>query len=240
MAAVASLESETELQRDLDRLSAALRRVGDNEIQRVRWLLTFAQSDLGSVDRPRWDALLEDLEVLPFWEGFNVPSISGLGDQGNTARPTEAQAIRIQNMVGEWILGIVGGKIVPLSLEGPLRYLLRSDERWLTARYCAVGFQASVSMAAWGLLNEHQLAIRKCRDCPKVFVRVGRQWYCGSQCSQRTRTRQYWGSHREELNEKQRERYAAKARRRGKTAAHSGDSLKLQLESGAITGASKS
>jgi hypothetical protein len=50
--------------------------------------------------------------------------------------------------------------------------------------------------------------LRQCEVCRGIFVRTGRRDYCSSRCGQRLRSRRFYQSHREDIQEQRAARYA--------------------------------
>lgn len=70
-------------------------------------------------------------------------------------------------------------------------------------------FQVIDLIRAVGLTN-----IRRCGECQKVFVRVGKMTWCSTTCGRNARARKFYEQNAAKISEQRHARYAAQVKKR--------------------------
>jgi hypothetical protein len=189
--------------RDIERVDSALGRMGNSPLDRLKWLLSFAETDLSQLREGDWLNLQSDLRAFIFEEGV----VTGAED------PLKLNREGLRTLKGEirnLILAIVRGGSHSLELPKLRHVVGRVKRQGRLGRVLHViqggDARALVLLDVFKLLEVEGPRLKKCTECPKLFVSVKRQAYCSLSCSQKARTRRYYGNHSPEvLSEKRHE-----------------------------------
>jgi hypothetical protein len=197
----------------------AIARVGTEPAARFRWLLDFAARDLTDATS------LEHARVESY--AFLVTG----GGAGASRTELDLESLGADPQPS--LLGADGQRAVR-GLQTRLRHTLRSlqterrfrgDVKITEAIWTDDGGLCLIAggneahrfdFAVLGLLMELAPRLQTCpaKGCGRLFLKRGRMLYCGSSCSQRTRTARFKQAHPEAVSHNRRARYV---RRQQKT-----------------------
>ena len=197
---------------------AAFMRVGMQLEQRFRWLLDFAERDL------RDDGKLNDTwaEVVTFFvtaAGQCTPQTAGEWER--YWEEVDASLFVQHRPFLRLAQAQVKDALAILARERrlPLEFKV-SEMRWLpdgTMVPLAGGGPEYRFYAAIGALLTvlgSRLAVCQNPQCQRLFIKTGKQAYCGSRCSQQVRTTHYRQTHPDRAREWQRAAYVRRQKRK--------------------------
>lgn len=173
-------------------LGPALQRVGSTGVDRFRWLLRFAQRDLGNLPSDQWRQLEDELYVFPLGSGHVMI------ERPSERRwsPKRAEILKLQKTLAEGIRCFAWGsgwRIDVQAAKGPS--LRRPISRWVfrdgRSGYVGDDWPCVFQMAAADLLMTVGPRLRKCEDCETLFLPAKNQTFCSPRCSRRVRIRRY-------------------------------------------------
>jgi len=210
--------------------AAGYQRADWSAVRRARWLLDFAQFNLGVARRRVLENLRDGLAgflMSTYASQITTPlSVSPAGKvrfkrpprmirtTGLLTSPSQAELVKWQR----WLrtgLETLGRAEVPFWHIRPkgLSYSLQRHGSALVAR----SVLSNRSTAEWFKDFTYQTLaevpnLRFCESCGNPFIRVRRQAYCSPRCSQKVRTAKHRFHHREKINERRRRAYEKKQR----------------------------
>ena len=181
-----------EVEQYVERLGPALGRVGASSQSKLGWLLRLVESDLGAFRKGDWLNLDDDLQAFTFAEYGGYPRPPGLSQE---------EVISLKEQVRNFVLAIARGK--SWDFELPDKHRVGRTSRGRVLHLTTGGLRSRVLLNTARLLEAEGHRLKKCLECKKLFISAKRQAYCSPSCSQKARTRRYFGSHSpQELSEK--------------------------------------
>lgn len=188
------------------KLRRARNRVGSSPLDRLKWLLEFAEFT-GASEENAADPENANAEIAEFTRSFSGFPIREKAITGLRRGMYE----KLQRWVKEGRLQINWSELG----SDFARVVVKSSRTGDTLnRY--QGIQGGFLMACGDLIEREGSRIARCQGpgCDRLFVRRKRGNYCSRRCSQRMRSERFRMSHsREELSEARHQAYKEKVRR---------------------------
>jgi hypothetical protein len=180
------------------RAGASWNRMARTPIGRLRWVIDFVnREDLNELQAGEWLDLEADLYALVVASGYQPSAHSGDPRPPDLSHDTIADLHReIRRGIHHDLLRGAGWVIafprVGTNQLGKLkRQVIRRRKTGLVRTVYEGNVSSLVPMAVADLLTAEGHRLRGCQECRRVFVRVKRQEFCDSRCSQRVRTRRF-------------------------------------------------
>jgi hypothetical protein len=167
-------------------------RIGRTPVERLGWVIRFAQADLSALRPEERLALAKDLSLLQ--EGVTIENPRPLPDLVllKDSQISDAVLRSIQQEMAEGLRGLLDGKPWPVPNAKKLYVYPSQPEKAGGPQFKMVWFgsggpKEAVLNTMARLLVDHGAKVRACPDCGRIFIATRRQEYCSAQCSQRVR-----------------------------------------------------
>jgi hypothetical protein len=201
----------------VSKIEAAQKRFQAGPIQRLRWLLQFAElaserASLSRKDVARWTA---ELFTFAYAAGYQPQPPPRKNREEATGTLNAEEIIELARQMKQAITKLVAGETWAVWLSSGLMAQLTSPQKGPPRALWAGAYDAIVILTARELLAAESHRIAKCSGpgCDRLFVRRKRGAYCSKRCSQRARTLRYLSSLSSEKKRQMRhDYYAAKVR----------------------------
>jgi hypothetical protein len=190
----------------------ALKRLGDSDERRARWLLRFAAADLSKLSSgQRLDLKWEILAFVepPFSDFLHVEAVAG-----EIQLPDDSPHTWLQNGIKELRDGpsvVILGEDTPpswsLSIQTSWKLVRVKDRVIVDSPRGAPSTSARFEAEVLRVLSSQAHRFRFCRNCSQPFIARKRQAYCAPKCSQTFRTRKYRAKDPEQQRTKRRAAY---------------------------------
>jgi hypothetical protein len=187
-------------------LPAMLRPVGLTPPERARWVLGFAKCNLDALTRAEQSALRSEvgaflsptagenlIGALFRKAGRELPTIADLSeDEFRQAHSWLREGITLLSQEKAWDSSVdVGYFVLPVNQELIIGHYGDRSEQFKTLVF--------ETLRETSIIDPQALLL--CPNCKSLFVRRGRQLYCGPKCSQTSRTRRWRERHPEVARE---------------------------------------
>lgn len=169
-------------------------RIGKNPVERLKWILRFAQIDLPAMRPEERVALARDLALFQDLCTVQIPgpfpAVAFLSE--NQPPMPDATLAAIHAELADGLRALMSGAPWGISEVRQVQVIRASKEgaprtRFLIAWDTGGDIRQAVLSAVGRLITEHGQKVRACPECRKVFVATRRQEYCDTRCSQRVR-----------------------------------------------------
>lgn len=169
-------------------------RIGKNPVERLAWVIRFAQTDLAALRPEERIALARDLGLFQNLCTVQMPgpfpAVTIMSDSGPAMPDATLAAIHAE--LAQGFKSLMDGRPWIMPEKRRLQIVRASREGSPQTRFIATwdaggDVHNAVISAVARLLMEHGQKLRACPECRKVFVATRRQRYCDTRCSQRVR-----------------------------------------------------
>jgi hypothetical protein len=199
-----------------ERWEEARRRVGIDDVSRLKWLFEFTRHDLSIATRERLAEI--EAEIHVFEQGSRTRALNVEGDQVSVGR-FDKNFGHVRNLQQQW-----QQLMQQLLIAGKTQYATRATfELYRDVKGGRVEQGLSTTTEATFVLSAFDVfaivgdRLRTCRDpkCRVLFVAAtGKKEFCSVRCAQRVRTQQWRQEHPETVREIRRDAYVRRQKKK--------------------------